>query len=128
METRSHTSRYALVLAALGAAGVVGASAHDVADALGAPTWVIAGITAATGLGAIVAAVAIHLQSQKAEARAQVKKQTDEERDVVTGLLAFLEDRRLLTDDTGYQWHFPDHLRQSAEEIRERTNLALPDD
>jgi hypothetical protein len=48
-----------------------------------------------------------------------------QERQLIAELLTFLEDRRLLTDDTGYQFHFPDHLRQSAEEIRQQTNLVL---
>jgi hypothetical protein len=47
------------------------------------------------------------------------------EKDIVYRLLVFLEDRRLLTDDFGYQSHFPDHLRISAEEIRRRTNEAI---
>ncbi len=49
----------------------------------------------------------------------------ERERDVVGSLLTFLEDRRLLTASSGYQSHFPDHLRLSAEAIRKRTNDAL---
>ena len=44
---------------------------------------------------------------------------------VVASLLTFLEDRRLLTDGSGYQSHFPDHLRKSAQEIRRETTEAL---
>jgi hypothetical protein len=47
------------------------------------------------------------------------------EKDIVYRLLVFLEDRRLLTEEFGYQSHFPDHLRMSAEEIRRRTNEAI---
>jgi hypothetical protein len=47
------------------------------------------------------------------------------ERGVISSLITYLEDRRLITDDTGYQSHFPDHLRESAGDIRRRTNEAL---
>ena len=47
------------------------------------------------------------------------------EKEVVYKLLTFLEDRRLLTEQLGYQSHFPDHLRISAQEIRRKTNEAL---
>jgi hypothetical protein len=50
---------------------------------------------------------------------------SDAERHLVDGLLTFLEDRRLITEDAGYQSHFPDPLRVSAQEIRRRTNDAL---
>lgn len=50
---------------------------------------------------------------------------TQSERKVVAQLLTFLEDRRLLTESLGYQFHYPDHLRKSAQEIRKRVNLAL---
>jgi hypothetical protein len=47
------------------------------------------------------------------------------EKDIVHKLLIFLEDRRLVTEEMGYQSHFPDHLRLSAQEIRRRTNEAI---
>ena len=50
---------------------------------------------------------------------------SDAERRVVDSLLTFLEDRRLITEEAGYQSHFPDPLRESAREIRRRTNEAL---
>lgn len=50
---------------------------------------------------------------------------TQTERKIVDSLLVFLEDRRLITEEAGYQSHFPDPLRESAQEIRRRTNDAL---
>jgi hypothetical protein len=47
------------------------------------------------------------------------------ERDIVYKLLAFLEDRRLITEQFGYQSHFLDPLRLSAQEIRRRTVEAI---
>ena len=52
-------------------------------------------------------------------------KASEAERKVVDSLLLFLEDRRLITEEIGYQSHFPDHLRQSAEEIRRQTTTAI---
>ena len=125
VDKRTRTSRYAFLLALLGGAAIVGATGKDVADALHAPTEVIVGIAVASGLVAIAAAVVTYRQSQKEAERARREKREDEERDLVNGLLAFLEDKRLLTDDSGYQSHFPDDLRRSAEEIRRHTNAAL---
>jgi hypothetical protein len=54
-----------------------------------------------------------------------VSANKDLERDILYKLLTFLEDRRLITEEFGYQSHFPDHLRVSAQEIRRRTNEAI---
>jgi hypothetical protein len=125
VDKRTRISRYALLLAVLGGAGIVAATGKDVADALHAPTWVVVGIAVTSGLVAIAAAVATTLQAQREEEQASREKREDKERDVVNELLAFLEDRRLLTDDTGYQSHFPDDLRLSAEQIRSHANVGL---
>jgi hypothetical protein len=106
VDKRTRTSRYAFLLALLGGAAIVAATGKDVADTLHAPPGVIVGIAVAGGLFAIAAAVVTHRQSQQEEQRARREKREHEERDVVNGLLAFLEDRRLLTDDSGYQSHF----------------------
>ena len=47
------------------------------------------------------------------------------ERAIVDRLLTYLESKRLITEEAGYQSHFPDNLRLSAEQIRARTNEAL---
>lgn len=119
---------YGLILALCGAAGIVGTTAGDVADATAAPTWVIVGAAVSSGVAGIAVAIATYLQIRRHErdAQEQAELQRDaKEREVVSALLTFLEDRRLLTDDAGYQSHFPGDLRASAEQIRQRTNTAL---
>jgi hypothetical protein len=81
-------------------------------------------ITILTPTGNIAAEVTFSLEKLLKQ-NAENETVSEEERQVVSSLLTFLEDRRLITDDTGYQSHFPDNLRTSAEEIRERTNIAL---
>ena len=67
---------------------------------------------------------AFHAQDRRWRTAQQVPA-SDREREIVGSLLFFLEDRRLLREEAGYQSHFPDHLRLSAQEIRRRTNEAL---
>jgi hypothetical protein len=75
--------------------------------------------------GNIAAEVAAEAEELQPKPAADQDQPTAQVCSLIAGLLTFLEDRRLLTDETGYQSHFPDHLRQSAEEIRRQTNLVL---
>lgn len=115
------TRYYGLLGVFVAVVGIVLVTARDLADRLHAPTAAAVAILAAGAVVAIAAVVVTFLQTGKQEEQAHL----DREREVVGGLLTFLEERRLLTDDTGYESHFPDHLRQSAEEIRGTTNAAL---
>jgi tetratricopeptide (TPR) repeat protein len=78
------------------------------------------------GVGArTLAEVAAAVAAVPTTAENVTRSVTGAECAVVDGLLAYLEDKRLITEEAGYQSHFPDHLRISAEEIRRRTNEAL---
>ncbi|MDI6104158.1 hypothetical protein QLQ12_36760 [Actinoplanes sp. NEAU-A12] len=115
--TTKKATSYGVTLTVLGVMAVVGATSKDVADQLHAPTWVVVACAVAGGVGAVIAGLITY--------RKTVLQDAETEREIVAALITFLEDRRLLTEEGGYQSHFPDHLRQSAEEIRRRANDAL---
>jgi TIR domain len=85
----------------------------------------VTSVTLLQPAGNIAAEVAAEVEGLQHKLAADQNQPTAQECSLIAGLLTFLEDRRLLTADTGYQSHFPDHLRQSAEEIRQQTNLVL---
>jgi hypothetical protein len=53
-----------------------------------------------------------------------VESSTSSEKDLIYALLVFLEDRRVIMHDLTI-YHYPEHLRASAQEIRRRTNETL---
>jgi hypothetical protein len=84
----------------------------------------LSSVTVLESRGNVAAEVAAAVESMPKQSGVTV---LDAERRVVDGLLTFLEYRRLITEEAGYQSHFPDPLRESAQEIRRRTNDALRD-
>ena len=82
----------------------------------------LASVTVLEPRGNVAAEVAAAVESMPKPSGVTV---SDAECHVVDSLLTFLEDRRLITEEAGYQSHFPDPLRESAQEIRRRTNQAM---
>ena len=121
MGYRKRISPYTPMLMVISICGVVLATAKEVASALGASPRVIVAVAISGGLLAVAATVVTYAQIRRSDEAAA----RSIERSIVGRLLTFLEDRRLLTDDTNYQCHYPDHLRLSAEAIRKETNSAL---
>lgn len=75
--------------------------------------------------GNVAADVATEVAHMGSTSVTSSRRPSPHECELVSGLLTLLEDRRLISDETGYQSHFPDHLRQSAADIRERTTTVL---